>query len=82
MVPPSGAGCGIDGADGSWSGVVLHQDSGFHESGRNVVADSGQTAEPGTAEADPQSLEKNHDLYADFDSLDDLEVQQDVKANP
>jgi len=27
-------------------------------------------------------LEKNHDLYADFDLLDDLEVQHEVQANP
>jgi hypothetical protein len=27
-------------------------------------------------------LEKNHDLYSDFDLLDDLTVQNDVQANP
>jgi len=27
-------------------------------------------------------LDKNHDLYADFDMLDDLDVQQNVVANP
>jgi anti-sigma factor RsiW len=37
---------------------------------------------PGTAVSDLQSLEKNHDLYSDFDLLDDLEVQHDVTANP
>ncbi|MGB8581637.1 MAG: hypothetical protein WCD47_12505 [Candidatus Sulfotelmatobacter sp.] len=63
-------------------GLFFTRDSGFYNSGRNVVADSGQTAEPGTAVGDLQALEKNHDLYADFDLLDDLEVQQDVKANP
>ena len=63
-------------------GLFFTRDSGFYESGRNVVADSAQTAEPGTAVGDLQSLEKNHDLYADFDLLDDLEVQHDVKANP
>ena len=31
---------------------------------------------------DLQTLDKNHDLYADFDLLDDLDVQQDVVANP
>ena len=41
-----------------------------------------QVAEPGTAVGDLQALEKNHDLYSDFDLLDDLEVQQDVVANP
>jgi len=27
-------------------------------------------------------LDKNHDMYADFELLDDLDVQQDVVANP
>jgi len=40
------------------------------------------SAEPGTAVGDLQALEKNHDLYSDFDVLDDLQVQQDVNANP
>lgn len=39
-------------------------------------------AEPGTAVYDLQALDKNHDLYSDFDELDDLQVQQDVNANP
>jgi predicted anti-sigma-YlaC factor YlaD len=37
---------------------------------------------PGTAVSDLQTLENNHDLYADFDLLDDLDLQQDVVANP
>jgi anti-sigma factor RsiW len=40
------------------------------------------SAEPGTAVGDLQALEKNQSLYSDFDVLDDLEVQQDVTANP
>jgi hypothetical protein len=40
------------------------------------------TVEPGTAVGDLQALDKNHDLYSDFDVLDDLQVQQDVNANP
>jgi hypothetical protein len=47
----------------------------------NDVA-SVEMATPGTAVSDLQSLEKNHDLYSDFDLLDDLEVQHDVVANP
>ncbi len=39
-------------------------------------------AEPGTAVGDLQALEKNQSLYSDFDVLDELEVQQDVTANP
>jgi len=40
------------------------------------------TPEPGTAVSDLEALDKNHDLYADFELLDDLDVQQDVVANP
>src|SRR3984885_15370204 len=39
-------------------------------------------ATPGTAVSDLQALDKNHDLYTDFDLLDDLQVQHDVVANP
>jgi hypothetical protein len=37
---------------------------------------------PGTAVSDLQALENNHDMYSDFEMLDDLAVQQDVEANP
>jgi len=43
---------------------------------------------PGTAVSDLQVLDKNNDLFADADSdsasdlLDDMQVQQDVTANP
>lgn len=39
-------------------------------------------ADPGTAVSDLQTLDKNHDLYANFDLLDDLDLQQDVTASP
>jgi predicted anti-sigma-YlaC factor YlaD len=39
-------------------------------------------AAPGTAVSDLQQLDKNDDLYSDFDVLDDLQVQQNVVANP
>ena len=38
--------------------------------------------EPGTAVGDLQALDKNSELYSDFDVLDDLQVQPDVNANP
>jgi len=38
--------------------------------------------EPGTAVSDLQALDKNHELYSDFELLDDLDLQQDVVANP
>lgn len=47
----------------------------------NNIAAVEMTA-PGTAVSDLQALDKNHDLYSDFDLLDDLEVQHDVVANP
>ncbi|MGH9513989.1 MAG: anti-sigma factor family protein [Terriglobales bacterium] len=37
---------------------------------------------PGSAVSDLQALDKNHDLYSNSDLLDDLEVQQNVTANP
>jgi hypothetical protein len=37
---------------------------------------------PGSAVGDLQALEKNNELYADFDVLDELQVQDDVTANP
>ena len=37
---------------------------------------------PGTAVSDLVALEKNNELYADFDVLDELEVQPSVTANP
>jgi hypothetical protein len=38
--------------------------------------------EPGTAVGDLQALDNNHDIYSDSDLLDDLQVQEDVNANP
>ena len=44
--------------------------------------------QPGTAVGDLQTLDKNHDVFADSDPdtegslLDDLQVQNDVSANP
>ena len=63
-------------------GLFFTKGSGIYSPGNNVVADSQVQAEPGTAVSDLQALEKNHDLYSDFDLLDDLEVQHDVVANP
>jgi anti-sigma factor RsiW len=49
----------------------------------NVNAPSlGLPVEPGTAVGDLQALDRNDDLYADFDVLDQLQVQDDVNANP
>jgi hypothetical protein len=58
---------------------LLRMNSG--ERGNNA-ASTPVAAEPGTAVGDLQALEKNQNLYSDFDVLDDLAVQQDVTANP
>jgi anti-sigma factor RsiW len=42
----------------------------------------GPPVQPGTAVGDLQALERNDELYADFDVLDELQVQDDVTANP
>lgn len=54
------------------------------DAGRNPAAEGTRAmiAEPGTAVGDLQALDKNHELYSDFELLDDLQVQNDVDANP
>src|SRR5271154_825280 len=42
----------------------------------------GLPVQPGTAVGDLQALDRNDELYADFDVLDQLQVQDDVTANP
>jgi predicted anti-sigma-YlaC factor YlaD len=50
-----------------------------HRGGSSI--DAGKTSAVGTAVGDLQTLEKNEDLYANFDLLDDLQVQPDVDAD-
>jgi predicted anti-sigma-YlaC factor YlaD len=52
------------------------------EKGNNSTSPVAVAAEPGTAVGDLQALDKNQNLYSDFDVLDDLAVQPDVTANP
>ena len=67
-------------------GLFFTKNSGIYSSGKSEIAviesQTPQALEPGTAVSDLQALEKNHDLYSEFDLLDDLEVQHDVTANP
>jgi anti-sigma factor RsiW len=56
-------------------GVSLFRGGSPLTGSKNVVTAS---ADPGTPVGDLQALDKNHDLYADFDLLDDLQVQSDV----
>jgi hypothetical protein len=54
------------------------------DAGRNPASDGprAMAAAPGTAVGDLQALDKNSELYSDFEILDDLQAQQDVDANP
>ena len=76
MASPSCAG-GIAGVNDG-SGPRMFRDRMPQSSSDNPTISS----EPGTAVGDLQALDKNHDLYSDFDVLDDLQVQPDVNANP
>ncbi|MGH9499490.1 MAG: anti-sigma factor family protein [Terriglobales bacterium] len=60
--------------------TLFRNDAGLrkHNDGQVVAA----VAEPGTAVGDLSAMDKNSELYSDFDVLDDLQVQQDVNANP
>jgi hypothetical protein len=49
--------------------------------GKNGPAPVPVVVQPGTAVGDLQALDKNEDLYANFDLLDDLQVQPDVDAD-
>ena len=57
----------------------------FVTRGSNVYRQQEQASisePPGTAVSDLQTLENNHEMYSDFELLDDLELQQNVDANP
>lgn len=53
----------------------------FHSGDSSVTHQPMAQIEPGTAVGDLQTLDKNNELYSDFDVLDDLQVQQNVSAN-
>src|SRR5579863_9853768 len=59
--------------------TLVRSDGGWHlRTHPKQMADY----EPGSAVGDLQALDKNNELYSDFDVLDDLQVQADVNANP
>jgi hypothetical protein len=41
-----------------------------------------ETVEQGTAVGDLLSLDKNNEIYSDFDLLDEVQAQEDVNATP
>ena len=59
--------------------VLFRTDAGRNPTGEGPSA---MVAAPGTAVGDLQALDKNSDLYSDFEILDDLQAQQDVDVNP
>ena len=65
-------------------GVAVSQKSYIVQTGSIATKPPslGVPVQPGTAVADLQALDRHDDLYADFDMLDDLQVQDDVTANP
>ncbi len=64
-------------------GLFFSKGSAIYKGDDEVaVNDTLSPSAEGTAVSDLQSLEKNHELDADFDLLDDLQVQPDVAANP
>src|ERR1700680_967463 len=66
--------------------VLLGVGMGLFFTRHSGVINHGQeesvAAAPGTAVSDLQTLENNHEMYSDFELLDDLDLQQNVDANP
>ncbi len=54
----------------------------FFTHGNGPVTPRPPVAEVGSAVSDLQTLEKNNEMYADFELLDDLDLQQNVVATP
>jgi hypothetical protein len=64
-------------------GLFFTRNSKIYDPGSdNSSSASLSPAEPGSAVSDLQALDNNPDLYADFELLDDLDLQQDVEATP
>src|ERR1700676_4329038 len=66
-------------------GLFFTRNGSRYGGGDNQVATmdiQSAMTEPGTAVGDLQALDRNHELYSDFELLDELEVQHDVVANP
>ena len=60
--------------------TLVRTDAGHHQPPQEEVAII--EPEPGTPVGDLLSLEKNNELYSDFDLLDELQAQEDASANP
>src|SRR5208283_2464094 len=63
--------------------VLVRTDAGHNRQQETVAeVDAAEAPELGTAVGDLLSLEKNNELYSDFDLLDELQAQEDVNATP
>ncbi len=85
MAAASGMGDVAGCRDGGRSALVGNKS--LHSTQTEAINDQASLAlglpvVPGTAVGDLQALETNNELYADFDVLDELQVQDDVTANP
>ena len=68
---------------GVGAGLFFMKNGGFYQGDNAVEMVEPQTpAGPGTAVSDLQALEQNHDLYSNFELLDDMELQSDVVETP
>src|ERR1700721_1941296 len=63
---------------GIGAGVFVTRNSGITNHGQEASI----SAPPGTAVSDLKTLDNNHEMYSDFELLDDLDLQQNVEANP
>jgi hypothetical protein len=61
-------------------GVAIFRGQIGHHGGTNTVAVGPIT--PGTPVGDLQTLDQDHDMYSDFDLLDDLDVDANQTMNP
>lgn len=59
-------------------GLFVTRGGSLQHPAEDTYADAG----PGSAVNDLKALDADHDMYSDFELLDDLELQQDVTANP
>lgn len=62
--------------------VIMGVGIGFFLTHDTAVPPKPPVAEVGSAVSDLQTLEQNHELYADFELLDDLDLQQNVVPTP
>jgi hypothetical protein len=63
-------------------GVFFLTGSGNRHDKKDVATGQNITVDPGSAVGDLQTLDKNDDMYANFELLDDLDLQQNVDETP